>query len=248
MKENNPSSRKTSLLVALAISLVVALVILSSTKQKENTLQSKRTTALPTSIIEEGNVGGIPYLHCSASPSPQTIDVVLLHGAAFTKENWKTSGILEKLCQISHFSITALDLDKSASHVELKAVLDAMTQESMTNLPVGGIVTPSASGKTIVDWLQHDNIPELNQYIAKWIPVAPPAVKRATDKQLQELSDVLPILAIYGNKDEGGKVVSETLGKLSQAKVVEIPGSHPCYLDSPDDFIQNVRDFLEEQT
>eukprot|EP00545_Synedropsis_sp_CCMP1620_P003531 CAMPEP_0119010534 /NCGR_PEP_ID=MMETSP1176-20130426/5079_1 /TAXON_ID=265551 /ORGANISM="Synedropsis recta cf, Strain CCMP1620" /LENGTH=259 /DNA_ID=CAMNT_0006963209 /DNA_START=154 /DNA_END=933 /DNA_ORIENTATION=- len=259
MRENTNSTSTrniVSVLITVAIGLV-ALVLLSFTKKEAGSgnikvgdnLQSKTASSSSSSdVFQEGNVGGIPYLHCGvaaapSSSSPIIIDLVLLHGSRFTKEDWRTSGILPKLCAIPNFSVTALDLDKSAGHDELKSVLVAMTKDSLIHKLPAAVVTPSASGKTIVDWL--DDIPELKQYISKWIPVAPPAVMRANEEQLKQLAGLLPILAIYGATDAGGKLVSEKLGQLSQATVIEVPGSHPCYLDSPDEFIQHVRAFLE---
>lgn len=252
--KNNNASNKKGIAAPLLIAMVVgiaALILLSwtpSTKPNSgismglgtNKLQSK-AAASGSNDIQQGVVGGIPYLRCGGSTQTQatTTDLVLLHGARFTKEDWSTSGILEKLC--ADFVVTALDLDKTAGHLELKQVLDAMKADSLlTKLPA--IVTPSASGKTIVDWL--DDVSELTHYVGKWIPVAPPSVGKATEGQLKQLVKVLPILAIYGDKDTGGKIVSEKLGRFSQAKVIEITGSHPCYLDNPDEFIKHVKEFL----
>ena len=47
-----------------------------------------------------------------------------------------------------------------------------------------------------------------------------------------------------GSGDKRGKVVSERLQNLSNAKVVEVEGSHSCYFDSPDVFIQDLLSFL----
>ena len=82
-------------------------------------------------------------------------------------------------------------------------------------------------------------------YVGYWIPVASPAIRNADESALKGLKGHLPILAIYGSKDGGGKKVSERLQTFSDAKVIEIDGGHPCYLDSPDDFIKELLDFLK---
>lgn len=192
--------------------------------------------------ILEGTVGGIPYLHCSPSSPSTSTDLVLLHGAAFTKEIWRTNELLQNLCKF--YSVTALDLNTRSGRKELKEVLDAMKDSALCNLPVN-IITPSASGNTIVDWL--DDTSELKRYIHKWIPVASPAIARADEDKLRDIGDWLPILAIYGDQDKGGEHVSNILGEFSRAKVDEIPGKHPCYLQSPDLFVTEVRAFLEER-
>jgi pimeloyl-ACP methyl ester carboxylesterase len=106
-------------------------------------------------------------------------------------------------------------------------------------------VTPSASGYTIVDWITSGSTDELVNYVGYWIPVASPSIKNAEEAALQGLKGRIPILAIYGSKDKGGKVVSERLQGFSDAKVVEIYGGHPCYLDSPDAFIEELLNFLK---
>ncbi len=69
---------------------------------------------------------------------------------------------------------------------------------------------------------------------------------KATDEQVKSLASVngLSILAVYGNRDKAGKVVSERLQSLAKAKIVELDGGHPCYLDSPDAFVRTVLEFL----
>lgn len=71
-------------------------------------------------------------------------------------------------------------------------------------------------------------------------------LSKAMDEQVKSLTTVdgLSILAIYGNRDKAGKVVSERLKSLAKAKLVELEGGHPCYLDSPDAFVQTVLEFL----
>jgi pimeloyl-ACP methyl ester carboxylesterase len=243
------SSGTKSSTVAVWIGLVALVLILWAGipgKREQETPTSNEEGASKvhsrmTEGVTSGSVGGIPFLRCSNSQSGKSdTNIVMLHGAKFTKEDWRTSGVLEKLCMIPTFSVTALDLDKNAGHTDLKKILDAMTDASQTRLPVA-LVTPSASGNTIVDWL--DNIDELKQYVSAWIPVAAGAVSRASEDQLKGLKG-LPILAIYGNNDGMGKTVSNILGEESGAQVTEIPGSHPCYLDSPDPFVEHVQKFL----
>ena len=54
-------------------------------------------------IFYDGN--DLPYFHCGPLPSddnPELTELVLLHGAAFKKEDWKKSGILDMLCDINN--------------------------------------------------------------------------------------------------------------------------------------------------
>jgi len=155
----------------------------------------------------------ISYYHQAATTSEATSgtsvphsDLVLLHGAAFTKEDWKkptTEGmqILSLFHQEFPFiSVTAVDLPVSADQYQLVALLEAMlTSNVIASLPVAGLVTPSASGKTITDWICSNNenennkdtvllpLTKLSQYIHNWIPVASNSVKRCTQEQLNNI-------------------------------------------------------------
>lgn len=237
MKENN-NSNKRFIIVPLLLLGALFIVGWASGNSRSSTSQFQEVTST-VSIVRGKTSNGVEMLRCSKKP----IELILLHGARFTKEDWNQGDILSKLCQ--DFSVTALDLDRTAGHTQLKEVLDSMREASLLkSFPVDAIVTPSASGRTIVDWLSNGEVSELKQYVSKWIPVAPPAVGSVDEETLEKLKG-LPILAIYGDQDSMGKKVSESLGAHSQAKVVEIPGKHPCYLDSPERFVQLVRGFLE---
>merc|ERR1712238_214888 len=142
---------------------------------------------------------------------PTHHDLVLLHGSAFTKEDWKTTTEGIHILSLFHqefpsLSITAVDLPVSADHHQLVALLEAMVQHPTHNLissfPIAGLVTPSASGKSMTDWICSNNenekennnhndtvllpITKLSQYIHYWIPVASNSVKHCTEAQLQQ--------------------------------------------------------------
>ena len=200
---------------------------------------------IETNEIVQGVVNEIPYYHCAGNGEDAVLDVVLLHGARFTKEDWKTSGILKKLCAVESLSVTALDLSVRAKHKELEQVLQGLADNNLVKLPVAAIVTPSASGSTIVDFISSESINDMKKYISRWIPVASPSVMSAKSEDLAKLKDLsLPILAIHGNQDARGKKTSERLKSEAGATVVELEGKHPCYLDSPDAFIDAVLKFL----
>jgi hypothetical protein len=226
---------------------LILLLFMISSSQSPPEEANKASSYMNTKAegVVQDSVNGVDYYHCPAERE-DPIDLVLLHGAAFTKEDWKTSGILEKLCHVPALTVTALNLNHRGNHKDLKNVLDGLRRSKViqTNKPVA-LVTPSASGYSVVDWISTGSIDELVQYVGYWIPVASPSIKGADETSLKGLNGRLPILAIYGSKDSGGKAVSERLQSLSGAKAVEISGGHPCYLDSPEDFIKEVLNFLK---
>ena len=202
----------------------------------------------------------LDYYHCGPLPTksnPQLSELVLLHGAAFTKEDWKSSGILDKLCEINNnedggdLSITAWDLPVSATGDTLIAAYNAMVNEKRLSGNAVTFVTPSASGKALTSLaeivFEQDAHPQLKLLVKGWIPVASGAVLKTSDEALLKYVHAnIPVLAIHGDQDAMGKKVTERLVKLASAKGVELEGRHPVYLDSPDEFVMEVIKFMDE--
>ncbi|KAL7540888.1 hypothetical protein ACHAWF_006807 [Thalassiosira exigua] len=201
----------------------------------------------------------LPYYHCGPShvDNPELTELVLLHGAAFTKEDWKTSGILGMLCDINNeedegnLSVTALDLPVKVGGEMLAAAFNALVgRKVLSGRPVT-IVSPSASGKAVVGLgkMASEGSGELVRIVKGWIPVASGAVVSSSEPPLLAFKTAnIPILAIHGDKDAGGKRVTERLEKLNGARGVELEGRHPVYLDSPEEFVQEVMQFLDEES
>jgi len=221
---------------------------------------------------EDANKGGgaklLSYYHCgptlhdtNANQEDAPTEVVLLHGAAFTKTDWKTSGILDTFCEINNdedggnLLLLALDLPVSADGVELGIAFDSLRNQLLSGSPVI-FISPSASGKGIVDLAEimvgdkassPSKKKDLTRIVKAWIPVASGSVLKASEEALKVFETYeIPILSIHGDKDEMGKKVTEMLGSTANAKTVELSGGHPVYLDSPDEFVSEVLQFLEE--
>ncbi len=224
---------------------------------KPHLLNPENDTTQSTNHQEQHTLN---YYHCGPLPTksnPQLSELVLLHGAAFTKEDWKSSGILDMLCDINNnedggdLSITAWDLPVSADGYELIGAYNAMVNgKKLSGHPVT-FVTPSASGKalTTLGTIVHeqDAHQELKLLVKGWIPVASGSVLKVSDESLLKYVHAnIPILAIHGDQDLMGKQVTERLVQLTKAKGVELEGHHPVYLDAPDDFVMEVIKFMEE--
>jgi hypothetical protein len=229
------------------------------------------STTITSPLLEIGTLASIPYYRCSSFDSSSATaamigtsesgtmakrrrHIVLLHGSAFTKENWKTSGILDRFCGSRSSSsiavvVTALDLPVTAKHADLMAILNAM---GPNDLPVAALVTPSASGTTVLDGIfgnakNKNSMAELKGRVERWIPVATNALNQYSVAQLQNvgIGRDWPILAIYGDQDKPGKRSSELLRDGAGAVVVQLPGRHPVYLDAPDAFVKTIFHFLD---
>lgn len=182
---------------------------------------------------------GVPYYHCDRNKDKLGTDILLLHGASFSKENWRRKDIIDDLCQ--HVTVVASDLSVSANSNVLMSMLDRFEAAGVMRLPIT-VVTPSASGRSIVTWLQGvSSIDDMPKYVKTWVPVAPYSVLSATDAQLSALIEQdVEVLAINGDRDKSGGQVSERLGGLADAKVVVLDGGHAVYLSSPEEFAETV--------
>lgn len=165
------------------------------------------------------------------------------------------TGILEQFCNAPGLRVSALDLPVSTNYQGLKTVIDdvAAQQRQEQSLKPVVLVTPSASGYAIVSWMLASDGPEewsdMPNYIEAWVPVAPVALSMASDEQIAGSvgvgsSGMIPVLAIYGDEDSGGGRLSERLGRVAGATVVELAGGHPVYLRSENDFVQNILNFI----
>lgn len=200
--------------------------------------------------LTDGEIDGVTYYHClgnGGAEDSSSVPLILLHGSKFTKEDWKSAGIMQDLCRrqgTNKWSVFAMDLATTADFKDLRDLIDSMEVKSLLTKPVS-LLTPSASGKTIISWTQSLTAKQtLPVYFQKWIPVATNSVMNAPTDHIQMLK-AIPILAIYGDQDVGGKQSSERLQSTADAKVVELHGRHPCYLDSPTEFVDEVIKFLE---
>jgi hypothetical protein len=202
-----------------------------------------------------GDAAGTPYLHCNSGDGTAAIShhIVLLHGASFTKEIWTKYGILQQFCSEPTLAVTALDLS-FGTYTQLQAILDDLADKvssSNSNNGNGGgstspkvvLVTPSAGGSSVVDWLINGDVDVLKEQVDVWVPVAVVSLSSASNDQVASIAP-LPILAIYGDADTGGGRLSQRLATLAGAKVVELDGGHPVYRDSPDEFVATILTFL----
>lgn len=199
--------------------------------------------------------GLLHYLYCKRVGSVSDgLEVVMLHGAAFSTKDWQTSGILEGLCdpkqQSMISSVIALDLPVSSDGDMLTEVMFSLISEGVLNNRPKILVTPSASGKSMVTLAESivsssnpkKELENLQRFIKMWVPVASPAVKSmSADAMKLFLDNKIPIHAIYGSLDVMGSTVSKKLETYAGASVTEIYGHHPCYLDSPETFMRLIR-------
>jgi hypothetical protein len=160
----------------------------------------------------------VPFYRCGDNTMRS---IILLHGARFTKEDWKTSGILTKFCT-NGFAAVALDLNVNASAAKLLAALSQLqSRSSISAEPIDAIITPSASGFTIMDGLINGQAEGMKKHIKRWIPVATNSALQHSESDLVAAKG-WPMLAVYGDQDDAGKSSSRLWERVSGATVVEL--------------------------
>lgn len=216
-------------------------------------IEKSQTNIINSSIqlnMDAGQVQSeLKYLKCENNfgIEKNLPEILLLHGAAFKKENWKESGILESLCGVdtgvSRFSsVVAVDLSVRSTGLQLKLAIDSLYEANILNVKPLVLVSPSASGKGVLE-LSDVGI-ALNSILLSWIPVACPSIMKKKEETLKKfLKEGTPILAVYGSRDKMGEKVTERLVKFASAEKKMIDGRHPCYLDSPNNFVEAIFDF-----
>jgi len=192
-------------------------------------------------------------------------EILLLHGASFTKEDWLRSGILKMLCAdvdnnpTVSFSVTAIDLPVSVDGVQFRNAFDALVGKGVISGMPLAVVSPSASGKGIVDLAfmtaeaRKNEDPAatdghetpLNHIVSAWVPVAAGAILETTDDALLEFPKAnIPILSIHGSQDGMGKESTNRLIDVAKSTGLTLGKNHPCYFDEPQEFVKVIREFI----
>eukprot|EP00592_Proboscia_alata_P000459 CAMPEP_0194370968 /NCGR_PEP_ID=MMETSP0174-20130528/19309_1 /TAXON_ID=216777 /ORGANISM="Proboscia alata, Strain PI-D3" /LENGTH=286 /DNA_ID=CAMNT_0039148729 /DNA_START=52 /DNA_END=912 /DNA_ORIENTATION=- len=257
---------------------ISAAIVTSTTANKSNhsknlTKGSIQLTEASFSSSSSSSAIDVEYYHYYGAKvdndkgPPSFPEILFLHGAKFSKEDWLQSGILEKLCgaETDTVSCTALDLSVRANANDLILTFRTLRDNGIISGKPLFVVTPSASGNAIVTGInqQEKEQKQLLSMMKGWIPVAPGSVLSLQTKTLKEFFSLaakqengsLSVLAINGSKDSNGakvtKLLVETAGEVLPAnhfQQFEQEGAgHPSYLDKPDEFVEVVRSFVLPQ-
>jgi abhydrolase domain-containing protein 14 len=177
----------------------------------------------------------------SASAPDSTATVLLLHGARYSSDTWKSLGTVEKVAAAG-YRVVALDLPGYGQSEVSPIEPEGFLAEAMTTLGIrkAVVVSPSMSGQFSFPLLVSS--PEK---VAGFVPVAPAGSERYL-KQLKKVK--VPTLVIWGEKDtiiplEKSDAI---VAAIEDAKRVILKGAgHPCYLDRPEEFHQALLAFLQ---
>jgi len=180
-------------------------------------------------------------VHYLDAGSPSAPAVLLLHGARFDSETWRSLGTLDLLADAG-FRAIAMDLPGYGRSEVSPLNPEVFLAEAIAALGLHSavIVSPSMSGQYSFPLL----IREPGK-AAGFVPVAP----AGSDRYLRLLKKVkVPTLVVWGEKDEIIPMSKSDalVAVLEDAKRVILKGAgHPCYVDSPEEFHRELLVFLE---
>lgn len=175
------------------------------------------------------------------------LQVVLLHGQAFTSKTWEELGTMALLAT-NGYQALAMDLPgygKSPDSDALKADQSRVDLLShfMESLGVRAAVllSPSMSGHYSIPFLMKNS-----EQLHGFIPIAPVGTRSLSPQQYQNIQT--PTLIVYGALDSNlGAQSHKNLIQLPNHYVLKLEGArHACYMDKPKEFHQGLIEFLSK--
>ncbi|XP_004548568.1 protein ABHD14A [Maylandia zebra] len=175
------------------------------------------------------------------------LQIVLLHGQAFTSKTWEELGTMALLAT-NGYQALAMDLPgygKSPDSESLKTDQSRVDLLSrfMESLGVRAAVllSPSMSG--------HYSLPFLMKNSAQlhgFIPIAPVGTRSYSAQQYQNIQT--PTLIVFGAQDTNlGAQSHKNLIQLPNHFVLKLEGArHACYIDKTREFHQGLIEFLSK--
>ena len=168
-------------------------------------------------------------VHCLQTENGQGQPVILMHGARFRASTWRELETLDRLGKAGYraFAIDLPAFGKSPRcAMAHETVLQTFIEHEELSRPV--LVGPSMSGKVCLDFVLQR--PDL---VGGLVLIGAVGVREKSE-QLHTID--VPCLVLWGGKDRVaalgfGQILKE---KIPGAKLVVFEdASHPCYLDEP---------------
>lgn len=181
-------------------------------------------------------------IHYIESGPREGSDVIFLHGLKFKAETWKELGTLDLLDENGRHAV-ALDLPGFGDSSECDRAKDQVLTDFLLDMKLDKpvIVGPSMGGKLALEFAL--SYPD---YVGGLVLIGAVGVPEYQD----ELTQIkVPTLIVWGNNDnvsplEHGQVMHRKI-KNSSFYVIEGAG-HPCYLDQPSVWHEQLLVFLEK--
>lgn len=179
------------------------------------------------------------------------VQVLFLHGAAFSSKTWLDIRTLQAL-QYEGYRAIAVDLPgygkssyNRAGYNDPANFLNVVMESfSMSNVVV---VSPSMSGMYTIPYIFSHHFKNHKNKLIGWVPVAPTGVTSHTQIEYEGVK-LANVLIAYGENDVHGKRYSwRYLAKIPGSQVYEVKGGgHPAYLTNPGEWNQRLIKFLDK--
>ncbi|XP_006169401.1 protein ABHD14A isoform X2 [Tupaia chinensis] len=192
--------------------------------------------------------GNSPIFYREVLPLHRThrVEVVLLHGKAFSSHTWERLGTLQLLSQRGYRAV-ALDLpgfgnSAPSSEARTEAGRADLLERALRDLEVQNavLVSPSLSGHYALPFLMRGH-----RQLRGFVPIAPTSTQNYTQEQFCAVKT--PTLILYGELDHVLAPQSlQRLRHLPNHSVVKLHNAgHACYLHQPRDFHLVLLAFLD---
>ncbi|GAB1606868.1 protein ABHD14B-like isoform X1, partial [Argonauta hians] len=182
----------------------------------------------------------------SAFPkNPPLLDILLLHGAAFSSQDWQDIGTLQFLAAAGYQAV-AIDLPGKGKSTQISVTdggdfLDKIMDLLDLKSPV--IISPSMSGMYSLPFLMESTDKRLKSSLG-YVPVAPVFTEKYTKEQYEKLK--IPTMIVCGSLDVNlGPVSTKNLKQLPNSEVFILEGAkHPAYMTHTQQFHRLLYNFL----
>ena len=205
------------------------------------------TAAKEMAVLEQQTRVGacqVAYLECLPAQPARQVQVLLLHGAAFSALTWRDKTHTLQLLAAMGYRAVAIDIPghgKSTGRVEEPASFMAeLISALQVEQPV--VVSPSMSGSLSLPYLCSQ---EGRKTLKGFVPVAPVG---ARDHSQQYAGVQTPTMVVYGSRDQQlGLQSVEAFASLPHHSVVPLaPAGHAAYLDQPHAWHAALYHFLSQ--
>jgi abhydrolase domain-containing protein 14 len=187
----------------------------------------------------ELDLSGKKLHYLEAGPRGATT-VLLLHGARFSSQTWRELGTIDELTGAGYY-VVALDLPgfgrSQSVGIDRKDLLVTIMDALAIDKAV--VVSPSMSGA-----FSFPLVIGATERVLGFVPVAPGGIE-ANEKALRKVS--VPTLIFWGENDEIIPLEQSDVlaAAIADSRRVILQGaSHPCYLDQPDRFHEELIAFI----
>eukprot|EP00472_Partenskyella_glossopodia_P005717 CAMPEP_0197530222 /NCGR_PEP_ID=MMETSP1318-20131121/31128_1 /TAXON_ID=552666 /ORGANISM="Partenskyella glossopodia, Strain RCC365" /LENGTH=235 /DNA_ID=CAMNT_0043085949 /DNA_START=49 /DNA_END=756 /DNA_ORIENTATION=+ len=227
-----------------ALALLLLVFAASASQQLEPTKAESFASTVTAVRTSEIDVGGskVHVLEGGEEGAPKS--VLLLHGASFSSETWRTLGTLDVLASAGYRAV-AVDLPGYGSSERSSGQSPVEFMEKLVTAEFGGepvfVVSPSMSGTF--------SLPYISKHassVSGFVACAPVGISQFASS-LHETPVDVPTLLVWGENDRVVPIANADMLEqvVSVSKKVVIPGAdHPSYLANPNMFHKELLNFI----